>query len=168
MEYELRLATILDCYKLAKIKKEVWETTYRGIYPDSKIDNYDYNIQTNKFKQMVNNKDIYLYIIMVDNKIIGYFDYGKPVSRPYKDYKQEIGLLYLLKKYQNKGLGKEIFMFAKRKIKENGYNNFFVSCNKYNYKAQKFYEKMGGKIINIDKDNKDRSLPQIKYHFDIK
>jgi len=167
MDYEFRLATIDECDELSKIKREVWETTYRGIYPDSKLDNYDYNAQTNKFKQIVNHEDVYLYVIVIKDKIVGYFDYGKPVFRPYKDYEQEIGLLYLLKEYQSQGIGKKVFFFASNKIKEKGYNKFFISCNKYNYNAQIFYEKMGGKVIEIDKDNNDGSIPQIRYHYDV-
>ena len=39
---EFRLARINDSYDLSYLKKEVWETTYRGIYDDEVIDNYDY------------------------------------------------------------------------------------------------------------------------------
>ena len=167
MNYELRLATLDDCSTLSKFKREVWETTYRGIYPDDKLDNYDYEINTNKFKKIIENEDIKLYVVLFNKKIIGYFDYGK-LLRPYTNFNQDIWLLYLLKDYQSLCIGKEIFLFASRKIKENGYNEFFVSCNKYNYGAQKFYEKMGGEIIEIDEDNSDKSIPQIRYNFNIK
>lgn len=48
-------------------------------------------------------------------------DCGVPY-RPYKDYQQEMGLLYLLKEYQRKGIGKRLFNIAANKIKESGYN----------------------------------------------
>lgn len=166
MNYEFRLAVYDDCSELAKVKREAWETTYRGIYPDTKFDNYDFVAQTNKFKKIVDNEDVKLYVVLCNEKIVGYFDYGKPI-RQYKEYDQEIGLLYLLKDYQKMGIGKAIFLFASNKIKENGYNEFFIACNKYNYNAQKFYEKMGGKIKGIDEDNINKSTPQIYYHFGI-
>ena len=78
-----------------------------------------------------------------------------------------IGLLYLLKSCQGTGLGRKLFNIAYNKIKENGYKEFFISCNKYNYSAQKFYEKMGGKIIRIDEDNEDKSIPQVKFLYKI-
>ena len=43
------------------------------------------------------------------------------------------------------------------------YDEFFISCNKYNYNARKFYEKMGGILIHEDDDNEDKSLVQVKY-----
>ena len=41
MDYEIRLAVLSDARRLAEVKIACWETTYRGIYPDSKLDNYD-------------------------------------------------------------------------------------------------------------------------------
>lgn len=167
MNYNIRLANENDCNELSRLKHEVWETTYRGIYPDDKIDNFDYEKNKNSFINIVNNPDIELYIVEDEEKIIGYMDFGIPF-RPFEDYKQEIGLLYILKEYQGKGIGKRLFNIGYENIKKNGYDEFFVCCNKYNILAQKFYERMGGKIIHIDDDNEDMSIPQIKYLYKIK
>jgi hypothetical protein len=43
MDYVIRLATEKDCNELARVKHNCWETTYRGIYSDEKIDNFDYD-----------------------------------------------------------------------------------------------------------------------------
>lgn len=53
-------------------------------------------------------------------------------------------------------------------IKSNGYSEFFISCNKYNTNARKFYEKMGGKLIAEDEDNDNKRIVQVKYYYDIK
>lgn len=165
-EILIRKAFIKDCEELSKIKRQVWETTYRGIYPNDKLDNYDYEKQEHKFKDMVNNPDINLYVVLKSEKIIGYMSEGKPV-RPFKNYKQEIGLLYLLKEYQGKGIGRKLFDLAYESIKSKGHKEFFISCNKYNYSSQIFYKKMGGKIVQIDADNIDKSIPQVKFYYDI-
>ena len=41
-DFKIRKAKSSDCFDLSLLKREIWETTYRGIYPDSKIDNYNY------------------------------------------------------------------------------------------------------------------------------
>ena len=38
-----------ECRELAKIKGEVWNTTYRGIYADTALDNYDVEKNTHIF-----------------------------------------------------------------------------------------------------------------------
>ena len=83
-------------------------------------------------------------------------------------YTYLIDYLYFLKDYQGHGLGSEVFKFAYNKMKEKEINEFFVACNKYNLPARKFYEKMGGEIIDIDEDNEDKSIPQVKYEYKIK
>ena len=164
--YNIRLATENDCEELSKLKHEVWNETYRGIYPDEKIDKFDYEKNKNTFIKIVNNPEIELYVVEQNKKIVGYMDYGTPY-RPFRDYEQEIGLLYLLKECQSIGLGRKLFNIAYNQIKEKGYKEFFISCNKYNYPAHKFYEKMGGTIIHIDEDNEDKSIPQVKFLYKI-
>ncbi len=163
----IRLANKNECKELSKLKHQMWTETYRGIYSDEKIDNYDYLKNEKKFLDIIDNKNINLYIVEDQNRIVGYMSCGTPL-RPYKDYKQDVGLLYLLKEYQGKGLGRELFNIAYENIKEKGYKSFFISCNKYNTSAQAFYKKMGGIVDCIDEDNIDKSIPQIKYIYKIK
>lgn len=165
-EYNIRFATEDDCEELSQLKHKVWDETYRGIYPDEKIDNFDYEKNKNTFIKIVNDPEIELYVVEYGGNLVGYMDYGTPY-RPFGDYEQEIGLLYLLKKCQGTGLGRKLFNIAYNKIKEKGYKEFFISCNKYNYPAHKFYEKMGGTIIHIDEDNEDKSIPQVKFLYKI-
>jgi hypothetical protein len=46
-------------------------------------------------------------------------------------------------------------------------HTFIVSCNKYNLGAQEFYKKMGGEIVHIDEDHRNKSRPQVKFLFNI-
>ncbi len=162
MNYIIRKATIDDCETLAILKLKIWKQVYIDIYPKSKFDNYDIQKNKDKFIKILNNENIKLLVVEIDNEIIGYMSYGEPY-RKYLDYKQEIGLLYLDQDYPKMGIGKKLFDIAYKDIMSK-YDEFFISCNKYNMNARKFYEKMGGKIIHIDDDNdEDKSLVQVKY-----
>ena len=63
---------------------------------------------------------------MDDREIIGFMTCGKPY-KPFQDFQQEIGLLYILQEYQRQGIGKSFF------------DN-----------AIKFYRSMGGQVIHTD------------------
>ena len=167
MDYFIRLAEDKDCRILAYLKKDIWETTYREIYPDVKFNAYDYNKEEDKFRNIVNNSEVDLYVVIVNDEIVGYMSFGKPL-RPFRDYEQDISLFYLKKDIQHKGIGRDLFSLAYESIKFKGYNKFFISCNKYNVDARLFYEKMGGIIVFEDEDNEDKSLPQVKFNFDIR
>ena len=161
---EIRIATDEDCRSLATLKRVVWETTYRGIYPDEKLDKYDIDLNENKFKNMIKQKSQKLFVVLNESEIIGYMSCGK-IMRPFDEHTHDIGLLYLAKEYQGKGIGLDLFQFAKMELKNQGVTEFIVSCNKYNLPAQHFYKKMGGKIIKIEEDNEDKSIPQVKFQF---
>lgn len=162
----IRKAVENDCNEIAIVKYKVWQTTYRGIYYDEKLDNYDFKAQEIKFKEILKNSNINFYVAVLDEKILGYMTEGK-TCRPFADYEQEIGLLYILKEYQGNGIGKAFFDIAYNSIKSRGYKKFYISCNKYNTNSQKFYEKMGGKIVFADEDKEDKSESQVKFHYDI-
>lgn len=162
MDYEIRLAREDDALELARLKLDLWKQTYINIYPADKINNYDIDKNIKKFRDIINDPNIKLYVVVSNDKLVGYMSYGKPI-RPYKNFLQEIGLLYLDKSMQKLGIGKELFNIAYDSIKNSGYEEFFISCNKYNDNARKFYEKMGGLLIDVDSDNDDKSIPQVKY-----
>ena len=165
-KYTIRLATKADCPFLADVKLAAWETTYRGIYPDYKFDEYDREKQTKKFEAFIDDPDNDLFVAESDNKIVGYMSCGKP-RYSYQDYEQEIGTLYLLTEYRGQGLGTKLFEKAVQQIKSRGYHHFFVNCNKYNVPAQHFYLAMGGIIDHADPDQEDRSEPQVTFVYKI-
>ena len=144
-----RKAVLEDCLELAILKGQVWNTTYKGIYSEEKLSGYDIAKNESIFQNIVTNPDIELFVALDNQKIVGLMTCGKPY-RPFMDFQQEIGLLYILKEYQRKGIGKTFFEIAKNQVKGNGYTKFFLSVNSKNFDAQKFYEAMGGVTIYQD------------------
>jgi len=144
-----RKANMNDCYVIAKLKGIVWNTTYKGIYPDEKLLGYDIDKNTLIFQKIVNNPDLEIYVAVHDTTIVGFMTCGKPY-RPFLHFQQEIGLLYILKEYQRQGIGRSFFDIARKQVVEKGFKEFFVSVNIKNYSAQKFYIAMGGEIIFTD------------------
>lgn len=161
-----RKATIKDCYSIAKLKGEIWDTTYRGIYSDALIDNYDITKNKLIFEGIVSNPNYSLYVAMDNQIIIGFMSCGEPY-RPFLKYKKEIGLLYILKEYQRKGIGKMLFLIAKDIVRKSENDEFFVSVNKYNTNAIQFYIAIGGTIISIDEDKEDKRETQVKIHYTV-
>ena len=163
--FEIRKAIYSDCHDLSILKREIWETTYRGIYPDEKLDNYDYAKNEDKFKSFVDSENQELYVVLDNNILIAYIEFGTPF-RPFRDYEQEIGLFYIKQSYQKQGIGRQLFNLAFKHIKDTGVDKFFISCNKYNLNAQEFYKKMGGQIVHIDEDFENDN-PQVKFEYKI-
>lgn len=161
-------ANVNMCDELAKLKLEIWESTYRGIYPNTKFDNYNYDTESSKFKKWIQDPNGAFFVAKdtTKNQLIGYTYIGFS-TRCYIAGVPEIILLYIHKDYQHMGIGQAMFQLGYNYLQKSNYKRFIISCNKYNINAQKFYIKMGGKIIHIDEDNIDHSLPQIKFEYTI-
>lgn len=166
LSVQFRKASLSDCREIAAVKRQVWETTYRGIYPDAKIDGYDWQMQAEKFSSLLRQKEASLYVAEKNGKIIGYMGCGKNFRKTFGET-NEILLLYVLKEFQGCGIGRKFFMMAKDELRQNGCTEFLVACNKYNLSAQNFYRAMGGKVIRADEDNADRSIPQVYFAYTI-
>lgn len=141
-----RKATLEDCYSIAELKGIVWNTTYKGIYPDEKLTGYDVQKNEQILQNIVNNPDIEIYVATDNDKIVGFMTCGKPF-KPFRHYEQEVGVLYILKEYQKQGVGKGFFEIARNQVKEAGYDEFMVAVNSQNVNAIQFYLAMGGKIV---------------------
>lgn len=144
-----RKATTEDCYSIAELKGIVWNTTYKGIYPNEKLSGYDINKNEQILQNIVNNPEIEIYVATDFGKIVGFMTCGKPY-KPFRHYEQEVGLLYILKEYQKQGIGKGFFELARKQVKEAGYKEFMVAVNSQNENAIQFYLAMGGKIVSSE------------------
>lgn len=141
-----RKATTEDCYSIAELKGIVWNTTYKGIYSEEKLIGYDVKKNEQIMRNIINNSEVEIYVATDDDRIVGFMTCGKPY-KPFKHYKREVGLLYILKEYQKQGIGKGFFEIARKQVKEAGYNEFVVAVNSQNVNAIQFYLAMGGAII---------------------
>ena len=160
MNIVLRNAKREDCKELSNIKHKVWLTTYRGIYDDSDLDNYDYLKHENKFISKLDE----LYVIESDDTLIGYFSFGVP-RHNYLDYTHCINSLYILEGYKGKGIGRRVFEFIDNYCKNNNISKYFTNCNKYNTNALGFYLKMGGVVTLLEDTNEDKAAHQYYIEF---
>lgn len=160
----IREAEKCDCVKIAEIKRCIWQSTYRGIYPDSKIDGYNIGEQADRFEKLVDDKNLMLYVAQEDKEIVAYMCCGKRYREAHGE-NYEIFLLGVLKEYQGRGVGTALFSTGCEILKSMGAQEVLIACNKYNFPAQRFYESKGCKSFHVDSDREDKSLPQIYYKF---
>jgi len=57
---------------IAELRHEIWGTTYRGIYSDERIDNYDYGEHRQHDLQRIQDISYHVYLITNADAPIGY------------------------------------------------------------------------------------------------
>ena len=161
----IRKADAADAHLITKTRKLVWEQTYRGIYPDQKLDAYDYQFHLNRDAALLANREQHYYLFMDQERCVGYFSYGPYNYGQYKDFTLCLNSLYLLDGYKGRGLGKMAFEQLRTYAHEHGISRFFCGCNVHNVKAQGFYRHMCGVPGTICTGHEDKSDDIIHFEF---
>ncbi len=155
-----------DLPMLAATRQKVWDSTYRGIYPDEAIDQFDMNWHIARDRGRMMDKNQEFYLVMDGEACVGYFYYGTPHVK-LKDYTFCLNALYFLPEYRGKGLGTLVFEHVRGVCKARGIRKFFNGCNLHNLPAQAFYRKMGGKVDVIDGGHENRAHDQMYFEYDL-
>ena len=138
-----RLATPSDCRAIAELKGEVWNTTYAGIYPEERLRGYDVAHNERIFAAVLANPAIELHVATDGGRIVGFMTCGAPF-KPRPGFQREIGLLYILRSHQRRGIGRSFFAIARERFRRDGISRFLVAVNRQNQPALVFYRAMGG------------------------
>jgi hypothetical protein len=62
MAVEIRRALPEDARLISETRKIVWEQTYRGIYPDEKLDKYDMSYYEQRDREYISNGAEHYYL----------------------------------------------------------------------------------------------------------
>ncbi len=161
-EVIFRRAVPEDAPLWAATRQKAWAATYRGIYPDSWIDSYDYAGKTAKDRESLSDPTIISYLAMDEDACIGYFSYGATEQGEFY-----LRNLYFLPGYQGIGLGKKAFSFLREDCLKAGFTAFYIHCNYHNLPARAFYERMGGKLTGNNGFHENKAEDQCRYDYTI-
>ena len=152
MDIVYRNAKVEDYKDIYYVSCYSWEETYRGFMPDSYLDDrinnfVERSLKTKAYLEKLDSMgDLDKYLVCeIDGKIIGICQYMKSQNDNYRN-SGLLGALYILKKYQGFGIGKELFKRAILGLKDMGYNSIYLECLTGN-KALDFYKKYGGDVL---------------------
>ena len=146
--------------ELSEMRRKVWLTTYRGIYPDKMLDDFDYPFHDAKNLSMINSENFSVFFITSSSEKIGYLilEHKNPL------YVQS---LYLLEDFRRKGIGTKVFSFIRNFCLERKISRFYLGCHPQNKNALAFYEKMGGTITSRDEGHENNNENHVTIEFTI-
>ncbi len=151
-------ARMADAEILSEMRRRVWETTYRGIYPDDMIDNFDYAFHNERNRLFIGSERFDVYFLVEGTEKIGYLILCRGESL-------RLQSLYLLKEHRGRGLGTQAFAFARQYCRERGGAGFVLTCHPDNAGAMAFYEKMGGVIVSRDEGHARNEENGVDFQF---
>ena len=167
MNHLIRKMERNDCKDITHVITVAWNETYRGIVPDTLLDNMYLNEEERTANSLnrFNEKDNHQFVLEVDNKLVGYMNIGLTDDKEYKNC-GEIHAIYIINGYKGYGFGKELFEAGIKELKEMNCDKMLIGCLEGN-PSNKFYEHMGGKFIK-QRIFEKLQLPENVYYFDIR
>lgn len=143
-ELIIREAKIDDALAIAKVHVLSWQETYKGIIPDSYLQNLSIPKRQEMWVSILGqNKNASLtFVAQKQGEVIGFVNGGK--AREEKlGLDGELYAIYLLKKDQGRGKGQQLFLRLIESFKNQSYKNMYLWVLRDNPTIS-FYQKRGG------------------------
>ena len=162
MDIDFVPAKTSDAAAISTLRQRIWDTTYRGIYPDTAIDDFDYAWHQQRDLKKISDPSFTVYLNKHGDEDIGYFVFQHAGSGVW------LHSLYVLREYQHKGIGKQAFLLLEGYCRENGIDRFACSCNPHNENAMRFYHRMGGVVTKTDTGHGNRQEDGVIFEFNVR
>lgn len=173
---KIRYAELEDIENMIDVNLTTWRTTYAGIVNEDFLlklemgrDDSVKRAKNNFGKREIEGGKIYDCVATDEENVVGMLTYGKCREEDKLGLSNcgEVYAIYILKKYQQKGIGKKLINFAIEDLSNENYEKFIIWALKENPSVE-FYKKIGGKI-RFKKDIKigEQVLEEIGFIFNI-
>ena len=162
MDIDFVPAKTSDAAAISTLRQRIWDTTYRGIYPDTAIDNFDYDWHQQRDLKKISDPSFTVYLIKHGDEDIGYFVFQHTGSGVW------LHSLYVLREYQHKGIGKQAFVLLEDYCMENKISRFSCNCSPHNENAMRFYQRMGGVVTKTDTGHGNRQEDGVIFEFNVR
>lgn len=146
-EYIIRKNELKDQEQMAHIKVDGWRTAYDKIVASKYLNELNYEEQTERYiRSFEDYKDLVL-VAVEGNEVLGYSCFD--IKKFYEKYDSELVSLYIKPDHKGKGIGSALFKETVKELLSRDRKNMIVWCFAENEKAIRFYEKLGGKNVEI-------------------
>ncbi|MDQ0268171.1 GNAT family N-acetyltransferase [Cytobacillus purgationiresistens] len=142
---KIRQAKLTDAAGIAKVHVDSWRTTYNQMIPAAYLNRLSYKSREELWKGNLSTQSVYV----AENdqgEIVGFSGGGKERTGNYPAYKGEIYAIYILKEYQQKGLGKLLLKPVVSELLNLSFDSLLVLVLEAN-PSRHFYEALGAKKI---------------------
>ena len=142
--FAVREATLDDADGIARAHTDSWQTSYRGILPDTVLDRIDVGQRAETRRRILRDRSIYQLVAydLTHGDIVGFCDAGP--SRRHVPYAGELYAIYIVQRAKRYGLGLDMFERVQAWLVREAMRSMIVWVLEHNHHARKFYEAMGG------------------------
>lgn len=136
----IRRAQADDAPEIARVYVDSWRETYTGLLPDSYLASLSYDAFERHWRRTFLSRG-WAFVAEVDGRIVGLASGGR--SRQRQLAQGELFVLYVLRQFQRRGIGRALFDASRLELAVRGLASTVVWVLAAN-PARGFYEHLGG------------------------
>jgi ribosomal protein S18 acetylase RimI-like enzyme len=164
----LRVAQLEDARQIAEVHVATWQAAYRGILPDSTLDEVSVEARTELWQERLSQKgDATTLVLLVDGKIVGWIGLGPARDLDCDPVRtQQVYGLYLLADYWGQGHGKRLYGTGEDRMRQSGATEAILWVLRDNVRARRFYEGQGFSLDETRSEQAyqgDPSMIEVRY-----
>ena len=166
MDFNLRHATPDDAEALARLHIDAWRVAYRGLVPDTVLEQLDYARRAARFRESLAANREETYVAERAGKLVGFLTLG-----PCRDEDLdpattgEIWGIYLAPAFWRQGIGSMLFRWGEHLLISRGYTGAVLWVFAGNESARRFYEHLGFAPDGASKIlERGKPLEVVRYH----
>src|SRR5262245_27378358 len=143
--FAVREAVVEDAEGIARVHTDSWQTSYRGILPDTVLDRIDVGQRADSRRKILRDRSVFQLVAydVTHGDIVGFCDAG--ASRRHVPYAGEVYAIYLAHRAKRHGLGQEMFERVQAWLVASDMRSMIIWVLENNHHARRFYEAMGGR-----------------------
>jgi ribosomal protein S18 acetylase RimI-like enzyme len=143
----IRPACVDDAIGIARVHVDSWRATYKGLMPDTILDNLSYEQREQGWRRQLSTPGHgFVYVACAPSGQIVGFVSGGPNRDGDPTYKGELYAIYVLPAYQGQGIGRRLMLMLVERLIQAGCYTMLLWVLVGN-PAYAFYEHMGGRFV---------------------
>ena len=144
--FAIREATVNDAEGIARAHTDSWQTSYRGILPDTVLDRIDVGQRAETRRRILRDRSIFQLVAydITHGDIVGFADAGP--ARRHVPYAGELYAIYIVDRAKRYGLGQDMMERVQANFARTDMRSMIVWVLDNNHHARRFYEAMGGRM----------------------
>jgi GNAT superfamily N-acetyltransferase len=148
----IREAEAADAAQIAQINHESWVETYRGILDEKFLQSRSVEEQVEIWKSTLTqpNPSESRFVAVSGSQVLGYCGGGRNPDKR-SPFQGELYGVYVLKRFQKQGLGKQLVHAVARRLEKQGTQTLLVWVMDKN-PYRRFYERIGGELLDQTRD----------------
>jgi ribosomal protein S18 acetylase RimI-like enzyme len=160
----IALATPDDAQALAAMHIASWRETYAGILPDKMLAALSVESRAAAWSKILlepaTTHSTVVFLAEHQETIMGFGSCGAQRTESLRDngYDGEISAIYVLREFQKRKIGTQLFRSTSSDLIHRGFSAAALWVLRENFRARRFYEHFGGKVIAEREDVREGTV----------